>query len=715
MMEKFILNDRKIYIPFIGVSSAGKSTIINCIVGYKLFPEALNECTTRGIIIQYSKEEDAELYETEIDSTRNYYVFSEKNKVAQGYKDVRDYLNSLNYKYGNSESKYFYIVKTSIKSFDDFGYDDDLKERILLIDLPGSDTKDNKFNDIIDNERTAYEKLLSISSSFIYINKGRAIKSSENQQILRNLYTKIQDSSKLESDDYLKACFFVINMFSQLSENEMNLIKIKEDISTILFDSPEKHNQINCSIFNAKNFYDFLEESCLLQDHEALIDKLAIKFYNQEESSLEYVDNFPKFCLKNIKIKIKDLGFKLVNSGKCTPEFSEKIKTCIVDKMKILNESLESSDNKSIHQLALIFYYLENELNVKEMHAYKNSFCEGFLNNLKNQIHLSKKYKDEEYVIKLKSILKYFDTFFSKNIKEDKIESNTKKNFKEKRDQLIKDLNNIYNDYKFKFFDLFKIIRGDIDKEINKSKNQVKSSLNSGKKVEEIINEVKSKIRVVLDNFFDNLKKEYTSMNSKIHKLIQQIKEMAIFFNQLQLKKNKKFINSFNQLLNSVKISFGSEKNDSAFVESILKIFRGFYSFLGSLINIFKSQEEKLLKELENFNYEIKESLMFKERAFFINFEDSKINCEDSFQSILGLAFTNLSNIEEKEWNESKKSYHKAKKYLLPDEDFELEENKEEEENEKENKEKNKENNKKEKEGEKEEEKDKKNEENKKD
>lgn len=40
MMEKFILNDRKIYIPFIGVSSAGKSTILNCIVGYKLFPEA---------------------------------------------------------------------------------------------------------------------------------------------------------------------------------------------------------------------------------------------------------------------------------------------------------------------------------------------------------------------------------------------------------------------------------------------------------------------------------------------------------------------------------------------------------------------------------------------------------------------------------------------------------------------------------------------------
>lgn len=93
MMEKFI-NDKKIYIPFIGVSSAGKSTIINCIVGYKLFPEALNECTARGIIIRYS--DIVELYETKIDSNRNYYIFSENNRVAEGYKEVREYLESLN-------------------------------------------------------------------------------------------------------------------------------------------------------------------------------------------------------------------------------------------------------------------------------------------------------------------------------------------------------------------------------------------------------------------------------------------------------------------------------------------------------------------------------------------------------------------------------------------------------------------------------------------
>ena len=38
------------------------------------------------------------------------------------------------------------------------------------------------------NERSVYEKLLNISSSFIFINKGRTIKNNKNQIILRELF-----------------------------------------------------------------------------------------------------------------------------------------------------------------------------------------------------------------------------------------------------------------------------------------------------------------------------------------------------------------------------------------------------------------------------------------------------------------------------------------------------------------------------------------------
>lgn len=79
-LKKYINNGRNIYIPFIGQSNAGKSTILNCLIGYKLFEESDSECTKRGIIIEYGKE--VELY---------------KVKVIQTEKIIFTYLKKMNY------------------------------------------------------------------------------------------------------------------------------------------------------------------------------------------------------------------------------------------------------------------------------------------------------------------------------------------------------------------------------------------------------------------------------------------------------------------------------------------------------------------------------------------------------------------------------------------------------------------------------------------
>ena len=112
-------------------------------------------------------------------------------------------------------------MKTPIKSFDDFGFSQELKDRIFLVDLPGADTRYNEFNKVDKNKKNIYEKLMSISSSFIYINKGRAINEIANQTILKKLYTNIQDSSKPENNEYLKACLFIINLFTKVTEDEL--------------------------------------------------------------------------------------------------------------------------------------------------------------------------------------------------------------------------------------------------------------------------------------------------------------------------------------------------------------------------------------------------------------------------------------------------------------------------------------------------------------
>ena len=46
----------------------------------------MNECTTRRIIIQYGKEN--QLFKTEIDSERNYYVFTKKRALANRKEQV---------------------------------------------------------------------------------------------------------------------------------------------------------------------------------------------------------------------------------------------------------------------------------------------------------------------------------------------------------------------------------------------------------------------------------------------------------------------------------------------------------------------------------------------------------------------------------------------------------------------------------------------------
>ena len=671
MMEKFILNDRKIYIPFIGVSSAGKSTILNCIVGYKLFPEAKEECTTRGIIIEYSKKEDdiVELYETQIDSERNYYVFSPKTKVADGYKDVRDYLKSLNYKYGKNESKHFYIVKTTMKGFDDFGFSDELKKRILLVDLPGSDTKDNQFNAKDRHNKSVYEKLLSISSSFVYINKGRAINETNNQTLLKKLYSNIQGSSRLEGNDYLKACLFTINLFSRVSKEELNLVQIKKDLSTILFNTPDNYEQINATYFNAKNFYDYLVNFYLLQDPGATLGKYEEIYKNTDDHPFFGKDNFIKFSLKQLKQKLKDLGIKYKEKEieNCPPEFLQDIETIFKEKTENLKETISDNDKKSIKQIANMFYWLNDEKIYTQMDAYKNSYCHDFLDILKHQIEFSKTYKDKDYIKKLKAILKYFDTFFSKDIKDSKNESIDIKIFKEKREEL-----------KAKFKENLKIIsledffykaREELESNIKNYKTQGKKMINEGKNPEEIGQLVQNGLDNFLKKLDNNLNEKIELFNKKTKGLVDDIKSMASLFNQIEFEKNEKYKNNFDKLIYSntdIFIPNGGEE-----IGGFAHLMKQVWSGIKSFFRFFKGKEVVIIEKIDELRADTLESLNEKERVTNFKFDDEKEKIEQNFNAILALAFSDLSNIEEKEWIESRDQYIQAKNYLLPGEDSE--------------------------------------------
>jgi hypothetical protein len=183
-LDTIVKNKKKIYIPFFGESSAGKSTILNNIVGYKIFPQAQNKCTTRGIILEYSNFKVPKLYQCVSKEELDYYCFEKSVLLVKGRININKYLSSLNSLYANEEEKCFFILKTPIDFFDSFDLSEELKNQVCFIDLPGGDTKNNTFNNPTSKDRSIYEKLLKMSSSFIFINKGRALKDTKNINVL---------------------------------------------------------------------------------------------------------------------------------------------------------------------------------------------------------------------------------------------------------------------------------------------------------------------------------------------------------------------------------------------------------------------------------------------------------------------------------------------------------------------------------------------------
>ena len=667
IIEKFILTNRKIYIPFIGVSSAGKSTILNDIVGYKLFPESLNECTTRGIIIEYSSDH-VELREIQIDSNKNYYVFNEKNKVAEGYKQVREYLESLNARYGRSEDKFFYKVKTTIKTFDDLGFDEELKKRILLIDLPGPDTQNNKFNRLYKSERTPYEKLLLISSSFIFVNKGRAIKSTENQKILNKLYNNIQMTSSLSDNEYLKACFFVINAFSNLNENEINKDSINEDLASILFNQNDDmfeicKKEIKSCIFNARNFYYYLRESTLLKDNEALIGQFLQEYLKQDENNItSKTQSFPKFCLKNLELKLKDLGFNNIGEirkQECKEEFLNKINENFSKIMTDLDAKIEGNDNKIINAIANILSYVEDDNNLeKNMLAYKNSFSKEFLILLKQQIKYSKDYKDKDYIKKLKEILNDFDAFFESN--REKRSSNTLEELKKIKEDFDKELEVILCKLNFDFF--FSETEKSIKDETKKQKDLVQQYLDEKKSDDEILNIVNNKMKIHLDSLQTKVNNKISDFYEEIKKFTDKIKGIIPNFNQGDVNNiNKKYNYFFKELLSiNEKIIFNNSELSRTFFSRAMEYL---YSWKLYFKKFF---DRNIIKEkIDSAEYYLLEDLNLRKRAFNFRIVDQCIKIKDNFKLIFNLSFSDLSAIEEKEWEQCKKLYYEGKESLL--------------------------------------------------
>ena len=244
---KFVKHSEQIFIPILGLSNAGKTTILNGIIGRNILPTDLKECTKRGIIIRYEDLEDEEIsiYKSNFIEgkylDKPHYFFNEGYIIGKGIKQVNDLLKGLNYKFTEIEEDCFYYIKTKIKLFDELDISDSLKRKIYLIDFPGYGT-DNKFM-----EKQICKKIVGNSSSFIFLVKNGIIIENQIKQIIDYIFN--QNKNQNIYSETIKSCSFILNIDNSLTSKEINLEQAKKDIKKNI-ENKIDFNNINICFFN---------------------------------------------------------------------------------------------------------------------------------------------------------------------------------------------------------------------------------------------------------------------------------------------------------------------------------------------------------------------------------------------------------------------------------------------------------------------------------
>ena len=697
-LEKIIYNQRRIYIPFIGISSAGKSTILNCIVGHYIFPESKVECTTRGIIVQHNFEEKTELYETDIDPSCDYYIFKERHlrPICVG-NNVVNYLKSLNNVYSNNEKKHFFILKTPIKLFDTLGLPNDIKERISFIDLPGGDTDKNAMNQCVNGgEETVYQKLIHISTSFCFVNKGRSIELNENAFLLNRLYNKSKMYNKsdyssksqiLSEQEFLKNCLFIINDFGNLTKEEKDISKIQNDIGNILYPSQqnkEMNNYINATIFNAKKYSSFLDIKNQYTDLSNLFCSLYIEFNNQQKDRVKLKfkkdNNYIKFCFNKIKERISQT-LTIDDKSPSDDEFFNNVNKYINTYMAYLGIKAEKKDNLYIRKISNILFNFKK--NLKSIKFYEESNCEQFFAYIHSQILNSDILLKKKYYEYLNESFKYLDKFFNQDFSEKKVIKS------EDLNRLKNDVEGIFEDIfkKYEFEGLFQLTKNQIKDLLNKKKKESQKIMidynnNVQKAVESITPEIEEKLKV----FKEKIENMILKLNDEIEgqkKLIKEVLQKSVEnYEKIEVQSDFKYNEVNNSFLETLYNNLGIVNTALAggigagIMIGILGL--GIIPGVGTVISAVgalsmvvigflagPSREKKFKKTIDKIKKNIADGFDDQSWNLMHTIKRLKKNLIESFKREIGICSFQLNKEEQKDFEEKKAHYFRIKEILF--------------------------------------------------
>ena len=672
-----------IFIPFLGESNVGKSTIINGMIGKEILPTNSNECTKRGIIIKYINSDDTSIlkakFNREIDLMGNInYFFDVKPKkdlIGRGENKVKETLNNLNYEFNENEKDSFYYIKTRIKLFDDIGLNESLKEMVYLIDFPGFGTGN------IFERKNIYDKVMSICDSFIFVVRNNLIKENTAQRRLQLIFDRAQIQKKKLFLQFIKSCLFVLNNEKDQQTTEEDLNQAKTDINTILNNSIDSLDKINSCFFNAKyyenyckiyNYFYNLDDS-FNKEYEEYRNLKSSFFKNPLSIKKNEDQEFFEYIYTNIRTKIKEL-YDINNMKKALNNqiIKENVKKNIKQIIKDMNTSenlnyKEQTLSEMEDKLSKIISLGQNKL--PELKTLKESNINKFKDAFKHQINYINKKKQDTLGEELESVINLLDDFFQRDFNERKKDLKEIENLQKENNQ-IKEEEKGFREANKLFIEKIKTeFKSKIKLYLINKKSELKKKLES-KNYNDILEEINNQIKANLKGLNENVSK-FIKANEIQAELILSLKQRII--SKYSLKDYFKSYKNKNKMLFNIDIckKIGSGEND---LEEEIS---------GELKNSCNSLNILFKKGIKEFFNSLFSDLTYLENIIDILIDTSlkKINCildliqEESTNLINGyykgirflirMACSDFTDEQKKIWKELSKIYKEIRNNLI--------------------------------------------------
>ena len=554
------------FIPLLGVYNSGKSTILNDLIGYDLLPVKTGECTKKGILIAHWDydipiiRKAKFIVEKRGDQNDISYFEYNNDVIAEGDDNVRKILNGVNGNFIEKEEDFFYIINVKIKFLDSFFFNDNIKEKVCFVDLPGYGTR-NRFE-----TKDIYSKFIKSCKIFIMVSVDH-FEDKDNVEKINNLMDKTSIYQDISKQALIKKILFVINPNKNLDISEQSLQKKRNALINNIKGLKETVNKdINITFFNGLYYQYYLEKKSYFSNLEYLFRITKKKYLSDLDSFQKGIRRycpakFENYILNDLKDNLK--ATYDINVNRINVEIDKEINNSID---AIINRNHYSFGTNEINDIKKILSYSKN--NIEQCKYLNESNYLNFSFYVYFRIMLCKFDSYNELKQLIGNHLDNLNKIFSneENLKWDlpaleQIE--IKNESKEKLIQFNKDIENKIKDINLVkvFHDVPKILENSINtiiKELRGLKDKIENSLKQKKKWKNIQDEFentfqtlvekeKNEIITTLENCSQNLNNHYEEAFQIIHKLKinqdknYQLDELKIYIsNKLGEKNNYK-------------------------------------------------------------------------------------------------------------------------------------------------------------------------------